>query len=940
MAHFTRALNAAVVVLVAASGGTGSSAGAAADLPSLALRADFQHSPPTGPGYLTLVRGVLDLRFTQDPTGTALATFVVGHEGCFMIASWQAQVSPPQTSQGAELCIAAAGIAEADVSGWLARRGPVDPSLAIPLTPSGPDTWVNPAEVAGELFVRGCGSLVHRKLGDLRIPVGLLTFQRAPNQLGQPEVTLSVASVMLENTVAPVWSDVRAACGGAQAGLPDVPVPGVSQVFAGTTQRPPPDPSLPHVPIDQARDAVDGLVAGGVLTPGQGKSLARRLDKSVRKLQRANLEAADRQLERFQKRTTALEIQGVLTPPAADVLRDQAAAARSLISLLGPAPEPGLDPDLSCNDPVPCPDTPCVYTTYHVRAGGRGIVIAPDGSAERPFRTISDALARATVLGLCGVDLMVAGGVYAGDIVLDRNTRIHGSTERRTTIDGSISSAGPYRLVVENVFLNPTGRGVDVSHPCASTSITDVNISRAQGYGIVQRSGVLVVRDATVDFTQSQPDFITRGTGIFLTCGVAAVLDGIRLDFNEASALQVVGEDTLAFIFDLDALFTRVHPDVAADPDSGLIGALGVRSGARLIGDVFYLSSNDLAGLVVSGLGSRATLRHGTIRRTRALASGLYGTNVMVIHAGELELTTFESSRADLCGIQLALDGEADLHRGTVSRNLIGVNLQTAGFDLARLQDDVLYLDNEVDLDAAILPVPAPASEVEPLPGNFQRLFQTRHSVERRWGIGGGPALQQQLTPQAIQLGLDAPLFVARDERERLIGSAHPVTRFAEPPAGVRVRDQEIDPRDAWTDSLADGKASTQLLQPLGTSRARGDPAAKHARYGRPVGETMRCREGQHCVDVLGRRRVFAAQQAHPGHQGVGQDGTDRMLDRRRPLEPLGRPAQRLVRMAAVPEVHAQISETTHGRVVAAVRVRGRPRLHVRQRNGAFQVRT
>jgi len=45
-------------------------------------------------------------------------------------------------------------------------------------------------------------------------------------------------------------------------------------------------------------------------------------------------------------------------------------------------------------------------------------------------------------------------------------------------------------------------------------------------------------------------------------------------------------------------------------------------------------------------------------------------------------------------------------------------------------------------------------------------------------------------------------------------------------------------------------------------------------------------------VDVVGRRHVFAAQQAHPGHQGVGQDGTDRMLDRRRPLEPLVRSSE------------------------------------------------
>ena len=53
-----------------------------------------------------------------------------------------------------------------------------------------------------------------------------------------------------------------------------------------------------------------------------------------------------------------------------------------------------------------------------------------------------------------------------------------------------------------------------------------------------------------------------------------------------------------------------------------------------------------------------------------------------------------------------------DLHHGEVSGNLIGANVQTEDFELARLQDDVTYADNERDLDTALLPVPDPAGGI------------------------------------------------------------------------------------------------------------------------------------------------------------------------------------------------------------------------------------
>ena len=53
-----------------------------------------------------------------------------------------------------------------------------------------------------------------------------------------------------------------------------------------------------------------------------------------------------------------------------------------------------------------------------------------------------------------------------------------------------------------------------------------------------------------------------------------------------------------------------------------------------------------------------------------------------------------------------------DLHNGVVSYNPIGMNIETEDFDIYRLMDEVLYIDNEVNLDARELPVPEAGIEL------------------------------------------------------------------------------------------------------------------------------------------------------------------------------------------------------------------------------------
>ena len=54
------------------------------------------------------------------------------------------------------------------------------------------------------------------------------------------------------------------------------------------------------------------------------------------------------------------------------------------------------------------------------------------------------------------------------------------------------------------------------------------------------------------------------------------------------------------------------------------------------------------------------------------------------------------------------VDSEVDLSSGEVRENLIGACVQAAGYDVARLTDDVRYIENGTNLDSVELPVPDP----------------------------------------------------------------------------------------------------------------------------------------------------------------------------------------------------------------------------------------
>ncbi|MBI2898517.1 MAG: hypothetical protein HYY06_33505 [Deltaproteobacteria bacterium] len=75
---------------------------------------------------------------------------------------------------------------------------------------------------------------------------------------------------------------------------------------------------------------------------------------------------------------------------------------------------------------------------------------------------------------------------------------------------------------------------------------------------------------------------------------------------------------------------------------------------------------------------------------------------------GTLDVRRFRSANNALVGVLVASGSELDLHEGVVSGNRIGANIQIDGFDRARLQDRVIYVDNGVNTDTTQFELPEP----------------------------------------------------------------------------------------------------------------------------------------------------------------------------------------------------------------------------------------
>lgn len=253
------------------------------------------------------------------------------------------------------------------------------------------------------------------------------------------------------------------------------------------------------------------------------------------------------------------------------------------------------------------------------------------------------------------------------------------------------------------------------------------------GAGIWSRSGRLTIRRAEFDGNRhaaiaaldgaeldasdlrvtrtiqnaAERDF---GYGLAVVTGAHGVVERAIFEGNMAAGVAVDDPESRLHLADTVITETR------GTQPSGLAGrGLFVGFPAEVSLARAVIARNAEAGVLVFGsLRGEDVVVEDTLGRecARTLCPmEAAGTGVVAV-GGSIELTRFRVRKSLLAGISLHDGGVADLHDGEISGNPIGVNVQSEAFDLRRLQDRVIYRDNDVPLDARALPAPEPIAPI------------------------------------------------------------------------------------------------------------------------------------------------------------------------------------------------------------------------------------
>lgn len=317
-------------------------------------------------------------------------------------------------------------------------------------------------------------------------------------------------------------------------------------------------------------------------------------------------------------------------------------------------------------------------------------------------------------------------------------------------------------IVVERTRANAFGTsGTGMVLTCASrVRRARLIANQYAGLAVVNVQGIATLEDLVIaDTIPSVED--EWGHGLEVLLGATATMRRLVVERNPTFGIYVEGMGTVATIEDV---VVRETPGgmgdglswgrgISAQAYSRIIVARGRVEQSAQIGvftDHSMLSLDDLRIADTAGRAlniqslSDVTARRVVISRSKDIAVPLFGdtfwgharldaTDVIIEDTTELlcdgmpcpgtgtalgvygddahaTLAQFEITRSVLAGLQIAGsdDPMADLRDGSVHGNLIGVNIQLPAYDVTRLQQNVRYYDNEVNLDSRSLPVPSP----------------------------------------------------------------------------------------------------------------------------------------------------------------------------------------------------------------------------------------
>ena len=385
-----------------------------------------------------------------------------------------------------------------------------------------------------------------------------------------------------------------------------------------------------------------------------------------------------------------------------------------------------------------------ICTTVYVEPSAKKVAEPRD---ENEFSKISDALDYAVENDYDCVNVDLAAGTYnEGTLEISRDTNFLGESKDSVTISGaSIVNEGSHQLGIKDVTLSESqgDAAVWVSNNAAVTRLETVDIVEATGNGLYQNGGDATLDDVTISNTIRQtsgevisgggefgelpaivlPVPIDSGAGIFLKGGVKVILQNIIMDNNANGALRIDGENTKVYSNELDVRNSGFASELySEDGISVANGAVEARNGALLLMENGIISNNDFVGLLIME-GAKAHVRDVDVEDTNSVnidGRNLGGINVALKTSAdapygisEIEMHDFVVSGADLVGI--SVNNGKIYAEGEVSENVIGIYLGTEA-DVERIDClDVASIDNEMNLDSVVLPVPGAYGDEEAL---------------------------------------------------------------------------------------------------------------------------------------------------------------------------------------------------------------------------------
>ncbi len=256
------------------------------------------------------------------------------------------------------------------------------------------------------------------------------------------------------------------------------------------------------------------------------------------------------------------------------------------------------------------------------------------------------------------------------------------------------------------------GRGGSIEDGSVVTGDRVVAVdNHAFGFFVADRGAQLVLRDSVVRGTRPRVSDARAGRGVEIVNAATLRAERVRFAENHSVGIFAGGPNARVVLDDVAIVDTAER---AAD---GALGrGLSIENGAGLEANALLVDNARDVGVLVFD-GAAATLSDTVVRGTRKqacvdvdTACDGGGAGISSIADAEVDITRFAVVDNALAGLQVARGAALRASSGTLRENPIGLNVQSAVFDLEADVQDVVLADNLRDVATDELPLPT-ASE-------------------------------------------------------------------------------------------------------------------------------------------------------------------------------------------------------------------------------------